>query len=55
MIIGLTIETDAIDMTKPANKEYLKSLSSNSTSIEFPLFIKLRECNIGEQFTDSGK
>jgi hypothetical protein len=30
-------------------------MGSNSTSVEFPIFIQLRECDVGEQFTDSGK
>lgn len=48
MILGIFIETDAIDYSKPANRLYLESI--NATSINFTLDVDLRLCEVGEQF-----
>eukprot|EP00347_Sterkiella_histriomuscorum_P023840 403333206 len=47
--------TDGIDMTKPSNKLYLQQLQTQSNDITFDLKMELRECQIGEQFADSGQ
>ncbi|CDW73329.1 UNKNOWN [Stylonychia lemnae] len=49
----ISFSTDGIDLTKPSNKEYLQKLSSSD--LNFLLDLKLRECQIGEQFTSVGK
>ena len=49
----MVFETDAIDNSKPANKQYLEEIGLSS--IGFPLLVELRDCEIGEQFTDSGR
>eukprot|EP00347_Sterkiella_histriomuscorum_P008156 403346168 len=46
---------DGIDKTKPSNKEYLETVLKNEEEISFKFEINLRECAVGEQFTDSGK
>ena len=53
--IEIVFETNGIDNTKPSNKAYLKRLNRNKTLVEFPIYIKLRECKVGETFTDAGK
>ncbi|CDW88760.1 UNKNOWN [Stylonychia lemnae] len=50
----LSIVSDGIDPDKPANKELLLQQSQNSTIIDFDLNISLRECQVGEKFTDAG-
>ena len=52
-MLTLDFETDAIDNAKPANKEYIAA--TGLSSVGFPLYLKLRECEVGEQFTDSGR
>ena len=47
------LETTAIDETKPSNKEYLETLAEDA--INFPLYMELRECDIGESFSEAGK
>ena len=54
-LIEIVFETDGIDNTKPSNKEYLKQLSNNASKIDFPLYVELRECEVGESFTEGGK
>ena len=51
--IGIVFETNAIDNSKPANKKYFESIGLSG--VGFPLTIELRNCEIGEQFTDSGR
>ena len=46
-------ETDGIDVSKPSNEEYLKSISS--TAIDFPITLDLRNCEAGESFSSGGK
>ena len=41
-------------MDKPANKEQALQLSENITDAEFNITINLRECAVGERFTESG-
>eukprot|EP00347_Sterkiella_histriomuscorum_P019434 403341642 len=50
---SIVIQSDAIDVTKQANKDYMKKL--NSSTLNLDLIITLRECQIGEQFTVAGK
>eukprot|EP00347_Sterkiella_histriomuscorum_P017660 403348489 len=47
--------TDGIDMTKPSNKLYLQEMKAKTNDITFDLKMELRECQIGEQFADSGQ
>eukprot|EP00347_Sterkiella_histriomuscorum_P001563 403371552 len=47
--------TDGIDMTKPSNKLYLQEMKTKTNDITFDLKMELRECQIGEQFADSGQ
>ncbi|CDW74167.1 UNKNOWN [Stylonychia lemnae] len=49
----ISFSTDGIDLTKLSNKESLQKLSSSD--LNFLLDLKLRECQIGEQFTSVGK
>ena len=49
----LLIETDYIDSKIPSNAAYMKEAGLNV--INFPIDIGLRECEIGEEFTDAGK
>eukprot|EP00347_Sterkiella_histriomuscorum_P012942 403366626 len=50
---SVVVQSDAIDVTKQSNKEYMKNL--NRASLNLDLLISLRECQIGEQFTIAGK
>ncbi|CDW83853.1 UNKNOWN [Stylonychia lemnae] len=50
---SISLMTEAIDKTKKSNAEYMKSQGIDQ--IDFKLEISLRECEIGEQFTSSGK
>ncbi|CDW84036.1 UNKNOWN [Stylonychia lemnae] len=50
---SISLMTEAIDKTKKSNAEYMKSQGIDQ--IDFKLVIGLRECEIGEQFTSSGK
>ena len=49
----IKIESDSIDTSIPSNKAYMES--NDLSQIDFPIQIDLRECNIGEEFTDAGK
>jgi predicted outer membrane repeat protein len=48
----LSFSTNGIDSSTPSNAAYLLSKGTTSTDIEFS--ISLRECILGETFTDSG-
>ena len=52
----MTFQTDAIDMNNPANKKFFTEQmnSSISSTINFMVNIELRDCAVGEKFTDSG-
>ncbi|CDW85402.1 UNKNOWN [Stylonychia lemnae] len=52
----LSFNSDGIDPDKPANKDSLNQSAQNSTAAvpEFDLKIGLRECQVGEKFTDAG-
>ncbi|CDW91246.1 UNKNOWN [Stylonychia lemnae] len=45
--------TDGIDLTKLSNKQLLEQ--KNSSELNFQLNLQLRECILGEQFTQLGK
>ena len=49
---SVKLQTNAIDATLPANKDYLNYLNSidkgTATTIDFSLDIHLRECEVGE-------
>ncbi|CDW77647.1 UNKNOWN [Stylonychia lemnae] len=45
--------TDGIDNSKPANRQYLQQ-SNNEEKQSFNLNVELRECQIGEKFSDKG-
>ena len=47
------METTAIDQTKKSNREYLATLTEDA--INFPLYMQLRECEVGEAFSKAGK
>ena len=46
IFLGVVFETDAIDSTKPANKDYIESIGLSSMG--YPLYIELRHCEVGE-------
>lgn len=50
---SIIFTTDGIDKSKQSNKQYMTSI--NTTDITFDMLIDLRECAVGEQFTDAGK
>eukprot|EP00347_Sterkiella_histriomuscorum_P008702 403344080 len=50
---GLVFTTDGIDVKKKSNNEYLDSLKQSD--IDFKMDVQLRDCDIGEQFTITGK
>ncbi|CDW82348.1 UNKNOWN [Stylonychia lemnae] len=50
----LSFASDGIDPDKPANKDPIIQSALNSTAIDFDLNISLRECQVGEKFTDAG-
>ena len=49
----LLFSTDGIDMTKKSNQIYLANISAST--IDFNLNVELRECDIGEEFTSTGR
>eukprot|EP00347_Sterkiella_histriomuscorum_P009701 403340212 len=52
---SLSFVSEGIDNSKPANVEYLETVSKNSSEIiEFTVSLNLRECAVGEKFSDSG-
>ena len=53
--VEILFETDGIDETKLSNQEYLNSLNDGNNQIIFPIYIQLRECEVGEAFSTSGK
>ncbi|CDW88757.1 UNKNOWN [Stylonychia lemnae] len=50
---SISFLTEAIDKTKKANIQYMNA--NGMDQIDFKVDINLRECEIGEQFTSSGK
>ncbi|CDW87526.1 UNKNOWN [Stylonychia lemnae] len=51
---SLSFSTDGIDLTKESNKNYMKNQGAK-TNLDTELPIALRDCEIGEQYTSSGK
>ncbi|CDW84862.1 UNKNOWN [Stylonychia lemnae] len=49
----MIVTTDGIDLNKKANKEQLAK--TNKNQIDLDIVIDLRDCLIGEQFTNAGK
>jgi hypothetical protein len=49
----LAFLSSGIDENLPVNKQFIKT--QNSSSIEFDFFLELRECIVGEYFTQVGK
>lgn len=49
----VVFQTDGIDQTKPSNKEYLAA--PEILDANFNLNISLRECAVGEKFSDKGR
>ena len=49
---SISFTTDGIDTTKKSNKDYLTS--SSRTDFDFRLYVSLRYCEVGEQFTSNG-
>ncbi len=52
---SLKFETNGIDGSKPSNIAYMQSINSTSAVADFQVSVQLRECEVGEQFTDAGK
>ncbi|CDW90149.1 UNKNOWN [Stylonychia lemnae] len=50
---SIVFDTDGIDNSKPANKQQLYQ-SNNEEKSNFNLNVELRECQIGEKFSDQG-
>eukprot|EP00347_Sterkiella_histriomuscorum_P009615 403340531 len=48
----IIFDTDGIDQKKPSNQEYLQS--QNTTQAQFDYNIQLRECAVGEKFSEKG-
>jgi hypothetical protein len=49
----INFDGDGIDETKVANKDYMNT--TNVTSIDYSLYVNLRDCEVGEYFTESGQ
>eukprot|EP00347_Sterkiella_histriomuscorum_P001991 403369895 len=50
---SLSFTTDGIDTSKKSNKDYLSE--QKRSDFDFRLYVGLRECAVGEQFTSNGK
>lgn len=44
---------DGIDESKASNKDYKETI--NTTAIDYALYVNLRNCGVGEQFTSDGQ
>ncbi|CDW75587.1 UNKNOWN [Stylonychia lemnae] len=51
----ISFNSDGIDLRKSSNQEFMKLLGDSKINLDSNIILELRDCNIGEQFTEEGQ
>ncbi|CDW71929.1 UNKNOWN [Stylonychia lemnae] len=51
----ISFNSDGIDLRKTSNQEFMKQIGESQSNLDTNIILELRDCDIGEQFTEEGQ